>query len=231
LSSLRDLLASADARQMLWLTAQVAFASTLLHGIFGLAIGYTLSRPGWRGRGALDIAVTLPLIFPPMATGFLLLMIFGRRGPLGEPLRDTFGIDLVFSFSGLVFAAFIAGLPLVVKPVQSAFENMPKILAEAARTLGKTELQIFWHILLPNIRNALIGGLVLALGRSLGEVGITLMLGGNIEGRTVTASLDIYNAVITGDFERAAAVSILLGLITTGLFVVLRRQARAPLGW
>lgn len=226
-----SLLASPDTQQMLWLTARVALAGSLLHVVFGLALGYALARPGWRGRTALDIAVTLPLVFPPMATGFLLLMIFGRRGPLGEPLREHFGIDLIFSFSGLVLAAFVAGLPLVVKPVQSAFENIPKIYAEAARTLGKTEWQIFWFVLLPNLRNALIGGLVLALGRSLGEVGMTLMLGGNIEGRTVTASLDIYNAVINGEFERAAAVSVLLGLVTGGLFVVLRRNARAPLGW
>ncbi|WP_043421616.1 molybdate ABC transporter permease subunit [Azonexus hydrophilus] len=231
MSALSALLASADARQMLWLTAQVALASSLLHALFGLAIGYALSRPSWRGRALVDIAVTLPLVFPPMATGFLLLLLFGRHGPLGQPLRESFGIELVFSFPGLVLAAFIAGLPLAVKPIQSAFENLPKILAEAARTLGKNEWQIFWHILLPNIRNALIGGLVLALGRSLGEVGITLMLGGNIEGRTVTASLDIYNAVITGDFERAGAVSLLLGMVTTALFVILRRQSRAPLGW
>jgi len=128
-------------------------------------------------------------------------------------------------------AAFVAGLPLVVKPVQSAFENIPRMYAEAARTLGKSEWQIFWRVLLPNIRNALLGGLVLAMGRSLGEVGMTLMLGGNIEGRTVTASLAIYNAVLSGEFEQAASLSILLGLATAGLFLVLRRSARAPLGW
>lgn len=216
---------------MLWLTARVAASGMLLHAAFGLALGYALARPGWRGRTALDIAVSLPLVFPPMATGFLLLMLCGRRGPLGEPLHQVFGIELVFSFSGLVLAAFVAGLPLVVKPVQAAFESLPKVLAEAARTLGKREWQIFLHVLLPNTRNALLAGLVLALGRALGEVGITLMLGGNIEGRTVTASLDIYNAVIGGDFARAGAVSLLLGILTAGLFIALRRLSRAPLGW
>jgi len=231
IAALADLFATPANRQMLWLTVRVALAGTLLHAVCGLALGYALARPGWRGRNLLDIAVTLPLVFPPMATGFLLLLLLGRRGPLGEPLREWFGVAPVFAFSGLLIAAFVAGLPLVVKPVQSAFENLPKILAEAARTLGKSEWQIFCHVLLPNIRNALAGGLILALGRSLGEVGMTMMLGGNIEGRTVTASLDIYNAVIGGDFERAAAVSMLLGLVSSGLFILLRRNARAPLGW
>lgn len=231
LASLLDLFATPGNRQMLWLTARVALAGTLLHALSGLALGYALARPGWRGRNLLDIAVTLPLVFPPMATGFLLLLLLGRRGPLGEALQQWFGIAPVFAFSGLLIAAFVAGLPLVVKPVQAAFESLPKILPEAARTLGKNEWQIFCHVLLPNIRNALAGGLILALGRSLGEVGMTMMLGGNIEGRTVTASLDIYNAVTSGDFERAAAVSLLLGLVSSGLFFLLRRNARAPLGW
>lgn len=231
MEALATALASPAIRQALWLTAQVALAGVILHAAFGLALGYALARPGWRGRSLLDIVVTLPLVFPPMAIGFLLLMILGRRGPLGEPLLRLFGVELVFSVNGLILAAFVAGLPLVVKPVQSAFENIPRMYAEAARTLGKSEWQIFWRVLLPNIRNALLGGLVLAMGRSLGEVGMTLMLGGNIEGRTVTASLAIYNAVLSGEFEQAACLSILLGLATAGLFLVLRRSARAPLGW
>lgn len=231
MDALATLFAEPAGRQMLWLTARVALLATLLHALAGLGLGYALSRPGWQGRGLLDTLVTLPLVFPPMATGFVLLMLLGRHGPLGEPLRAWFGIAPVFAFSGLIIAAFVAGLPLVVKPIQSAFENIPRLLPEAARTLGKNEWEIFCFVLLPNIRNALIGGVILALGRSLGEVGMTMMLGGNIEGRTVTASLDIYNAVITGDFERAAAVSLLLGAVTSGLFILLRRTARAPLGW
>ena len=218
-------------RHALLLTTRVALAALALHALFGLGLGYLLSLPNWRGRGILDIAVTLPLVFPPMATGFLLLMLLGRRGPIGGPLHQWLGIDLVFSFWGLLLAAFISGLPLVVKPIQSAFENIPKRLAEAARTLGKTEPEIFLYVLVPNIRSAIVAGLVLALGRALGEVGITLMLGGNIAGRTVTASLEIYNAVINGDFERAGMLSLILGSVTVVLFSILRRTAKSPLGW
>lgn len=229
MSALGALLDDPATRQILWLTARVAAATLLLHLAAGLALGYALSRRGWPGRALLDVAVTLPLIFPPMATGFLLLMLLGRRGPLGRPLHDWLGLDIVFSFWGLLLAAFIAGLPLVVKPVQAGFEGVAARLAEAARTLGKGELEIFFRVLLPNIRSALVAGLVLALGRALGEVGITLMLGGNIGGRTVTASLEIYNAVLSGEFERAGALSILLGGVSVGLFLLLRRQeGRAP---
>ncbi len=231
MNALGILLDSPQTQHTLWLTARIALACLALHAIAGLALGYALARPGWRGRNLLDIAVTLPLVFPPMATGFLLLMLLGRRGPIGQPLQQWFGIEIVFSFSGLVLAAFISGLPLVVKPLQAAFENIPQRLSEVARTLGKTEPEIFLFVLLPNVRSALVAGLILGLGRALGEVGITLMLGGNIEGRTVTASLDIYNAVTTGDFERATLLSVILGSITVALFSILRRGSRSPLGW
>ncbi|THF56892.1 molybdate ABC transporter permease subunit [Pseudothauera rhizosphaerae] len=215
-------LGEAEVRHALRLTAQVALATLGLHLTAGLALGALLARPGWPGRGALDALVTLPLVFPPIATGFALLLLFGRRGPVGGWL-DAVGVEIVFSFWGVLFASFIAGLPLVVKPVQAALESASARLAEAARTLGKNEVQIFFHVLLPNVRRALAAGLVLGLGRSLGEVGITLMLGGNVIGRTNTVSLEIYNAVSGGDFQRAAVLSALLGVLTLAMFWGLRR--------
>lgn len=156
------------------LSAEVALATLALHLLLGLALGYALARPGWVGRGLLDALVTLPLVFPPVATGFLLLMLLGRRGPLGAWLGEAWGVEVVFSFWGVLIASLVAGL-------------------------------------------------VLGLGRSLGEVGITLMLGGNVSGRTTTVSLEIFNAVGGGEFERAAVLSLLLGLVSLALFAVLRR--------
>lgn len=205
------------------LTAEVALATLALHLLLGLALGYALARPGWFGRGLLDALVTLPLVFPPVATGFLLLMLLGRRGPLGAWLGEAWGVEVVFSFWGVLIASLVAGLPLVVKPVQSALESLSARLGEAARVLGKGEPEIFLRVLLPNIRGPLAAGLVLGLGRSLGEVGITLMLGGNVSGRTTTVSLEIFNAVGGGEFERAAVLSLLLGLVSLALFAVLRR--------
>ena len=220
-----SVLAEPSVQQALWLTAQLALATLVLHLFAGLGLGYCLSKPSWPGRGLLDLLVTVPLVFPPMATGFVLLMLLGRHGVVGSALRQWLGVEVVFTFTGLLLAAFISGIPLVVKPVQAALEGMAQRQAEAARTLGKTELQIFWFVLLPAIRGALTAGLILGLGRALGEVGMTLMLGGNITGRTVTASLDIYNAVLAGDYERAGAVSLVLGAVTILLFMALRQRS------
>ena len=223
LEPLRD----ASVQQALWLTVRLALATLLLHLIAGLSLGFCLSKPKWPGREWLDLLVTVPLVFPPMATGFLLLLLLGRRGVIGEPLRAWLGMDVVFSFWGLLLGAFIAGVPLVVKPVQAALEGVAHRQAEAARTLGKNEAEIFWFVLLPTIRGALSAGLILGMGRAMGEVGITLMLGGNITGRTVTASLDIYNSVLSGDYERAGAVSLVLGAVTILLFTALRRSTHS----
>ena len=217
-------LKDASVQQALWLTVRLALATLVLHLIAGLTLGFCLSKPQWPGREVLDLLVTVPLVFPPMATGFLLLLLLGRRGVIGEPLREWFGVDVVFSFWGLLLGAFIAGVPLVVKPVQAALEGVAHRQAEAARTLGKNEVEIFWFVLLPAIRGALVAGLILGMGRALGEVGITLMLGGNITSRTVTASLDIYNSVLAGDYERAGAVSLVLGAVTILLFMALRQR-------
>lgn len=203
------------------LTCRVAASTLLLHLSFGVPIAWVLARRGWPGRLLLDAMVTLPLIMPPMATGFLLLLLLGRRGPWGHWLHAWFGWDLVFSASGLILASFLAGLPLVVKPIQSALEDANSRWSEAARTLGKSEWVILLRILLPNIRGAILAGLLLGLGRALGEVGVTLMLGGNIAGRTVTASLEIYNAVLAADQARATLFALLLGVLTGVLFLIL----------
>jgi molybdate transport system permease protein len=221
--ALRALLAEPEVATALSLTARVAFLTLVLHLVAGLGLGYALAQTGWRGRTLLDLAVTLPLVFPPVATGFVLLAVFGRRSPLGAWLAQHVGIELIFSFWGVLLASFIAGLPLVVKPIQSALATVSGRLGEAARTLGKGEAEIFLCVLLPNIRRALAAGLILGLGRSLGEVGITLMLGGNISGRTATVSLEIFNAVNNGEFERAAVLSLLLGGLTVIAFLALRR--------
>lgn len=223
LNLIEQILAEPDVVHALSLTAQIALATLALHLMLGLLLGYALSRPQWPGRTLVDALITLPLVFPPVATGFVLLILLGRRSPIGAWLNEQWAIEVIFSFSGVLIASVIAGLPLVVKPVQSALESLPERLIEAARVLGKGELLIFWRVLLPNIRRALIAGLVLALGRSLGEVGITLMLGGNVAGQTATVSLEIYNAVSSGEFERAAVLSLLLGLVSLALFNLLRR--------
>ncbi len=206
------------------LSLQTAAVVLVLHLVFGVLFGYLLSKERLPFRIVLDALVTLPLIFPPIATGFMLLLLLGRSGVIGQTLAEQ-GVEIVFSRTGVFIAAFLSGLPLVTKPVQSAIEQMSESLKEASFILGKSEFETFVWVTLPLIRRVILAGLMLSVGRSFGEVGITLMLGGNINGKTETISLAIYNAVFEGNFERAMMFSALLAVITLGLFFAMNRLA------
>lgn len=215
-----------DGLAPLVLSLKVMLVSGLLLFAVGLPLALALSRPGWPGRSLLRAVVSLPLIFPPIALGFFLLLMLGRYGWLNRWLPDFWRIDLVFSFSALVVAAFVAGLPLMVKPVLAALEREGRLFAEAAATLGKSDAEIFWHVTLPSISGALMAGLALGVGRGMGEVGMSLLLGGNLIGKTDTLSLAIYNAVLEGDFSRAGKFAFILAVLALALFVMLDRFGR-----
>lgn len=170
----------------------------------------------------LELLVTLPLIFPPMATGFLLLYILGKNGFLGRYF-NALDIHFVFDIKGLVLAGFISGLPLMVKPLQSVFETFPKSLIEAAEICGKSKFQTALFVIFPNCIKTIIATLIIACARAVGEVGISLMLGGNIIGKTDTISLAIYNAVYDGQHEKALFFSIFLISISGILFFIISR--------
>ncbi len=208
----------------LFFTAKVTIVTTLMQLVFGVLLGRYLSQKPSLLRSAVDLAITLPLVFPPIALGFLLLLILGKGGPVGIFLNQ-FGIRIIFTVWGVMIASFIAGLPLIVKPVQSAIQETALNRMEASYTLGKSEWQTFFHVVLPSIKKTIISGLSLAFGRSLGEVGMTLMLGGNIVGKTNTLSLEIYNAVFSGEFDRAMVLAAVLGLISTGVFIVFKKSS------
>lgn len=215
------LLGDAGTTGPILLTLKVLLLSGTGVLFIGLASGYYLASGRSRLRGVLDFLITLPLVFPPIATGFCLLVLLGRNSAVAK----VTGMELVFSLPGVVLASIVAGLPLMVKPVEAALRGVGRQLAEVACVLGKNRWQTFVLVLIPNIWRSVMAGWLLALGRSLGEVGITLMLGGNIIGRTDTLSLAIYNAVFSGDFDRAAVLCGLMGFISLGLFVALKRLA------
>ncbi|MCR4942053.1 MAG: ABC transporter permease subunit [Campylobacter sp.] len=201
----------------LLLSAKTLFFSFLLFITFGLFLAYFLAFYKGKIKAILQALTLLPLIFPPIATGFLLLYFLGRNGFLGR----NFGLDIVFSFKALVIASFLAGLPLFVKPIQTAFENYPKSLIEAGFSLGKSKFEVAIFVLIPGTIKNIISALILALSRGLGEVGITLMLGGNIEGKTDTISLAIYNSVYNGENEKALILSLILVVLSFFMFRVL----------
>jgi molybdate transport system permease protein len=206
-------------------TAKVTAVTTLLQLVLGVWLGRYLSRKSSPLRSAVDLAITLPLVFPPIALGFLLLLILGKGGPVGYFLSQYLDIRIIFTVWGVILASLIAGLPLIVKPVQSAIQETAFSLMEASYTLGKSEWQTFFHVVLPSIKKSIISGLSLAFGRSLGEVGLTLMLGGNIVGKTNTLSLEIYNAAFSGEFDRAIALSMVLGVISAVVFIAFKKSS------
>ena len=201
------------------LSSKVVVCVLPLLAAIGIPLGYILGRRNGPGAALVDFIVSLPLVFPPIATGFILLMLFGRHGALGRALQSVTGGSLVFSFPGVVFAAFVSGLPLVAKTVQAAVRNEIEGYIEASYMLGKSRATTFFRVVLPLLRRGILSGMFLAVARSLGDVGITIMLGGNIIGRTNTIALEVYNSVFVGDFGRAFFLTGILGFIS---FVVTR---------
>lgn len=205
------------------MTAQVLGWSLLLQAVVGAGLGWLLARRSFRGRAVLDALVSLPMVFPPIVLGYGLLVLLGGQGLLTQWLPEGLRPDIVFTQTGLVIAAFVAGLPLMVKPTQAAFAGVSPRLREAAAMLGHRPWSVFWRIELPLARRGIAAGLILAGGRGLGEVGLLLMLGGNFIGRTETLSLAIYNQVLDGNLACANQLSLLLGAVALMAFLLLRR--------
>jgi molybdate transport system permease protein len=198
----------------LFLTLRIAVLSLILHFITGITTGYFFLNKNSFGAKVIDVLVTIPLFFPPIAIGFILLLLLGRNSFIGIFFKNIFCIDFIFTFTGLVTASFVAGLPLIVKSIQNAVESFDNNIIEASYSLGKSKLETYFFIIIPNIKNFIASGVLLAFGRSIGEVGITLMLGGNIQGKTDTISLAIYNSVFSAEYAVAAFYSIILGIIS-----------------
>lgn len=205
------------------LTLKVMGWSVLLQLALGVPIAWALARCAFRGKALLDALVTVPLVFPPIVIGYALLLLLGREGWLLAWLPQEWRPHWVFSETGLVIAAVAAGLPLMVKPSQAAFAEIDESLREVAATLGARPWQVFMKIELPQARLGILAGLVLAAGRAMGEVGISLMLGGNISGRTETLSLAVYNHVLGSETDCASALSLVLTGVAALAFFLLRK--------
>jgi len=155
-----------------------------------------------RGRGFVDGLFTLPLVLPPTVVGFFLLVLFGKNGPIGSIL-NTIGAPVIFTWGGAVIASVVVAFPLMYRTARGAFEQMDGNLLAAGRTLGMSEWSLFFRVLIPNSIPSIMAGTVLAFARALGEFGATIMVAGNIPGRTQTVSVAIYSAVQGGDWELA----------------------------
>jgi molybdate transport system permease protein len=214
---------SADTVSALSLSLRVAVLATAANAIVGIPLAYALARRRFRGRALVDLLVTLPLVLPPTVTGYYLIVLLGRRGWLGAPLYEATGWTIAFTWYAAVVAATVMALPLLVRTARAAIESVDRDLERAAYTLGRSEWRTALEVTLPLARNGILAGLVLAFARALGEFGATLMLAGNIPGRTTTVPLAIYTAVQTGESGAALA---LVGILTALSCVVLVAAGR-----
>jgi molybdate transport system permease protein len=201
----------------LLLSFRVAVIATALALFVGVALAWLLARRRFPGRELLDAFITLPLVLPPTVLGYYLLMLLSRNSPVGRAIKAATGLQLVFTWQGAVLAAMIGALPLVVKTSRAAISGVSLELEDAGRTFGKSEWQIFWRVTLPLSSRGIIASAMLAFARSLGDFGATLMVAGNIPGRTQTAAIAIYDATQAGRDDYALTLVVVLSVIVLTL--------------
>jgi len=208
------------------LSLQVALLATLLVALLGGATAWLLATRRFRGRSVVEVLVTLPLVLPPTVTGYYLVLLFGRHGWLGAPIEALTGGSLMFTWGAAVLASAIVAFPLMVRTAQAAIESVDRSMIDTAYTLGYSELETARRVVLPLARRGLLAGVSLAFARAIGEFGATLMLAGNIPGRTDTMPLAIYSAATGGDWGRAHVLVLVLTLTSASLLFVAHRLGR-----
>lgn len=186
-----------------WISIKTSLLSTIITLIIGLPIAYVIATRNNKFKGLIDGIITLPLVLPPTVVGFFLLLLVGKNGPIGIFLRNTFDITLIFSWPATVISAIVVSFPMIYRTTRSSFEQIDTNIICAARTLGLSEFKIFYKIAIPITYPGIIGGIVLTFARAMGEFGATLMLAGNIPGKTQTMPLAIFFAVEGGDMKQA----------------------------
>jgi molybdate transport system permease protein len=209
--------------QALWLSVWVSLLATAVNALIGIPLAYILAKRRFWGRETLDVVLTLPLVLPPTVTGYYLIVLFGRRGWIGGPLYALTGWTVAFSWYAAVVAATVMSLPLMVRTARAAMEAVNPDLERAAFVLGRPEWRTALEVTLPLARRGLVAGMVLAFARALGEFGATLMLAGNIPGRTMTMPLAIYTAVSTGETAEARVLVLLLTALSCAVVVTAGR--------
>jgi molybdate transport system permease protein len=218
----------ADVAGIALFTVAMALAATAVMLPPGVALAWILARRRFAGRALVETLVSLPLVVPPVATGLLLLYLFGRRGPLGGPL-GRLGVEVVFTWRAVVIAMAIMGLPLLVRTARAAFEQVDARYEAVAATLGAAPVRVFFSISLPLAARGVVGGAVLGFARALGEFGATIMIAGNIPGRTRTLATAIYSNTETGrdaDAALLAAASIAFAFVAVAASNRLTSAAR-----
>jgi molybdate transport system permease protein len=198
------------------LSFEVATGATLIAAVVGVGLGALLAARRFPGRDLVDVLVTAPMVLPPTVLGYYLLVVLGRRGAIGRVYEAIAGQPIVFTRAGAVVAATVGALPIVVKSSRAALEAVDPTLVAAARTLGAGPLRAFSTVALPLAGRGVVAALMLAFARSLGDFGVTLMVAGDLPGRTQTAALAIYDAIQGGRESDALGLVLVLSAVAIG---------------
>jgi molybdate transport system permease protein len=207
----------------LWLSLRVAVLSTAIALLLGLWIAYLLTNKEFRGKEVVDALVALPLVLPPTVLGYYLLIVLGRSSPIGRLYELIFGAPLVFTWQAAVVAALFHSLPLLVKSTRAALESVDSSYIRAARNLGAPEWRVFWRVTMPLARRSILAAAVIAFARSLGDFGVTIMIAGNIPGRTQTVAVAIYDAVEAGNGALARFLVLVVSAVALLILYVANR--------
>jgi len=201
---------------MIWpafkLSLLVVTVATFLVGVVGTGLGYVLAKRQFRAKELCDAILMLPMVLPPTVTGYYLILLLGRRGWIGRYIYSLTGWSLAFTWQGAVVAAGVMALPIMVKSARAALESVDARYEMVSFSLGKGEFETFFRVTLPLARRGLVAGIVLSFARALGEFGATLMLAGNIPGKTQTMPLAIFEAFIAGEDRQAQVLALILTL-------------------
>ncbi|MDX1952111.1 MAG: molybdate ABC transporter permease subunit [Verrucomicrobiota bacterium] len=206
--------------QVISFTLGMSLLATLLMTPFGIATGWLLARKNWIGKSIVETILSLPLVIPPVATGLILLKLFGRRGPVGKFIEEHLGLEIVFTWKGVLIALAVMSFPLLVRTCRVGFEQVNPRFEAIARSLGASRMRTFFTITLPLARNAIIAGMALAFARALGEFGATILVAGAIEGQTMTMSVSIFNSIQLGRDDlaiRMIGISLVLAFLALWL--------------
>jgi len=212
---------NAEFIQTLYLTFKLAISTTLVLIIIGLPVAWILAYSKFKLKPVIEALLSMPLVLPPTVFGYYILMAYSPHYWFGELLNCIFNVRLAFTFEGILIASVIFGLPFMIQPLQSGLRSLPENLREASHTLGKSELVTFIKVLIPNIKPSLITAIALTFAHSIGEFGIVLMVGGNMQGITRVASVAIYDEVQSMNFDTANHYAFILFFISFVLLTII----------
>jgi len=212
--SITDILTSKEFFITLYITFKLAFFTTLILLIIGLPLAALVSYKEFPFKILVETILTIPIVLPPTVLGFYYLIVFSEESPIGKLVSKVFNIQLVFSFEGILLASIIYNIPFMIQPLQNGFKSIPNEIIEASYTLGKSKLETFLKIILPNLKGFILTASVLTFAHTIGEFGVVLMVGGAIPGETLVASISIYDKFQALEYKEAHIYAFILLLIS-----------------